>query len=136
MKKLQKGVRDILVVFALQVAWCKIIFFALFLLIGLECEPTSNITLSKFFLACVFAPVWEEIAFRYIPLTIAIRYFKKSFIQITIGSAIFFGYIHGSPINIMIQGVWGLLFSIVYIRNGLKWAIVSHFLWNFYCFIS
>lgn len=133
MKKLQKGVKDILIVFALQIAWCKIIFFALFLLIGLECEPTSDITLGKFFLACVFAPVWEEIAFRYVPLTIASRYFKKSFMQIAIGSAIFFGYIHGSPINIMIQGVFGLLFTIVYIRNGLSYAIASHALWNFYC---
>lgn len=133
MNKLQKGVKDILIVFALQVAWCKIIFFTLFLLIGLEVEPTSDITLGKFFLACVFAPVWEEIAFRYVPLTIASRYFKKSFIQIMIGSAIVFGLGHGSPINIMIQGVWGLMFSIIYIRNGLVYAIASHALWNFYC---
>ena len=133
MKKLQKGVQDIMVVFALQIMWCKVIFFILYLLIGLEQVPAYEFTLGNIFLCCIFAPIWEEIAYRYIPLTIAIRHFKKSFIQIAIGLAIFFGYIHGSPLNIMIQGVWGLLFTFVYIRNGLVYAIASHALWNFYC---
>lgn len=136
MEKIQKGVQYIMVVFALQIIWCKVIFFILYLLIGLEQVPAHEITLGSIFLCCIFAPIWEEIAYRYIPLTIAIRYFKKSFFQIVLGSAIVFGLGHGSPINIMIQGVWGLMFSVVYIRNGLWYAITSHALWNFYCLTS
>lgn len=132
--KQKTPIKDILCVFAVQVFYCKAIFFTLSNLIGLE-KIQQEQSLGLFFLACIFAPMWEEIMYRHVPLQIAKNYFRKNIIHVAIGSSIIFGINHGSVLNILIQGVFGLMFSWVYIRNGLKWSILSHALWNFYCFI-
>lgn len=128
-------IKDILTVFAVQVIYCKVIFFILYLLFGLTlCNGEK--TLDMFLLAVIIAPIVEEFLYRYVPLKIAKNYFRKNIITIAIASSVIFGLHHGSVLNIPIQGVFGLLFTWVYIRNGLPYAILSHALWNLYCFIS
>ncbi len=133
--KIKTPIRDILCVFAVQVFYCKAIFSALYVVAGLEQLDTEP-SLYLFFASCILAPVWEEFIYRHVPLQIAKNYFKKNLVEIAIGCAVVFGLHHGCSLNILIQGVFGIMFTWVYIRNGLKWAICSHALWNFYCFIQ
>lgn len=88
--------------------------------------------LPEFFMSCLFAPLWEELAFRYVPITIARNAGHKYILPIVVGSSIFFGVLHGGVINILIQGVGGILMSYVYIKNGYcYWSSTAyHFLWN------
>lgn len=90
----------------------------------------------SFFFACIFAPLWEEAVFRHFALTLVkgSSNFKKNIVPIVILTSCIFGYLHGSIINMLIQGVAGLVLSAVYIRNGFSyWSSVSlHALWNFF----
>lgn len=84
--------------------------------------------------ACILAPLWEEVVFRVLPIQIL----KKTNTLDSLGpyvivacSAIF-GVIHGGDENVFIQGVLGLLFSYVYIKNDFSYksAVLCHMLWN------
>lgn len=96
-----------------------------------------------FFLACVLAPIWETVCFVWGPIKFAqllssiavkmgvpavgiVAVFAVSF-------AIFFGILHGSALNICIQGVAGLLFCWLYLKNNNSyWSVViAHAIWNF-----
>jgi membrane protease YdiL (CAAX protease family) len=84
--------------------------------------------------ACVIAPIWEEVAFRYLPM----KFFgKENLIPAVIGSSIFFGYIHGGVPNIFLQGVAGLILATVYIKSNYSlWVNVTlHALWNFFLMV-
>lgn len=93
--------------------------------------------LGAFFFACIFAPLWEELVFRHAPLLIAKRFSKpgKSVIwPVVIISSALFGWGHGAgPISLLIQGVGGLIFSYVYLKNNYSYwsSTFLHFLWNF-----
>lgn len=98
--------------------------------------------LFNFFLACGLAPFWEEACFRWGPITLAqalghIAHDAKilwSLVAVfSITSAIIFGLCHGSALNIVIQGVSGMLFCWLYLKNNNSyWSVViAHALWNF-----
>lgn len=103
-----------------------------------------------FFFACLLAPFWEELAFRWYPLKTRLRERdetaldeSKKKILTEIGQRpiypvvilvcfIIFGLAHGGAINILLQGVTGLLMAYVYLRNGrcLWSAMLYHALFN------
>lgn len=87
---------------------------------------------TMFFLACVFAPLWEEAVFRFFPLSIAKGIDSKYTWPIVVVSSIIFGLAHGSILNILIQGFGGFLLAGVYIKNGwsYKSSVAYHFTWN------
>lgn len=88
---------------------------------------------SLFFFACILAPLWEEAAFRYAPITIAKNFGEQYLLPVIVISSVLFGWGHGyGPISLMIQGVAGFLFSLLYIKNNYSYVstVVSHFLWN------
>lgn len=98
-------------------------------------EPSR---LYVFFFSCIWAPLWEEAAFRVAPIAIA-KHFNRNalMIPVVILSSVLFGWGHGmGPISLLIQGVMGLVFATVYIKNGYSyWSSVTlHFLWNFFLF--
>lgn len=87
---------------------------------------------------CVIPPLWEELCWRFVPISIGL-YLAKKFndynilIPIIIGSSINFGWGHGNgEISVLLQGVMGFVFACVYIKNGFSyWSSVTvHFLWN------
>jgi len=92
-----------------------------------------------FFRACILAPLWEEAVFRVLPIKVAQVLGKKDtsnsnlLLWTCIASSIIFGIGHGSVFNILLQGVGGLLFSWLYLKNNNSyWSVVgAHFLWNF-----
>lgn len=88
--------------------------------------------LMQFFFMCISAPIWEEALFRFAPIEI-IRKTKKSLLfPFIIITSIVFGWLHGSVENIWMQGVFGLIASVLYIKNNYSYlsSVCLHFLWN------
>jgi membrane protease YdiL (CAAX protease family) len=86
-----------------------------------------------FIRACVIAPLWEEMAFRYVPLQLAKGFGEEKFsLPMIVCSSVFFGIIHGGPGNIFVQGIAGLCLSAVYIKSNYSlWTNMTlHGLWN------
>jgi len=114
---------------------------------SLSIAINKSIWLSLFF-AVVLAPLWEEFAFRYYWLKKKLRKIDKEAIQnpelatkigripiweTVVFTSIIFGIAHGGPINLLIQGVGGLVLAYVYLRNGRCFlsAVMHHALYNF-----
>lgn len=86
-----------------------------------------------YFMSLVWAPLVEEAIFRWAPLTLQKSYNIPLWPVIVLSSSLF-GWLHGGPHNLLIQGVYGVVFALVYVKNGhCYWSSVSlHFLWNFH----
>jgi membrane protease YdiL (CAAX protease family) len=100
-------------------------------------EPLSRELI--FVLTCIFAPLIEELFFR-APLGV-IRHIQIPGLMtfsIFFSSVLFaIGHILGS-LSVPMQGVAGLLFCYVYIKNGYSYvsSVLMHFIINFYFFLS
>lgn len=123
--------------YAFMLFWCVFVKFFLTTLYNTHLqwsiEPQPG-PLYLFFFMCIWAPLWEELAFRYAPMKIAKILGKKTILPIAIISSMLFGWGHGyGPISLLFQGVMGFTFCCVYIKNGFSyWSTVFlHFLWNF-----
>lgn len=92
-------------------------------------RPVDNVYM--FFTSCVIAPIWEEAAFRFGPLEV-IRGNDKFLLPVVVMSSVLFGWLHGGPSHIMIQGVFGVIFCWLYIKNGYSYvsSVILHSLWN------
>jgi membrane protease YdiL (CAAX protease family) len=89
---------------------------------------------ATFFWVCIFAPLWEELAFRYAPITIAKGFGTQYIPPVVVISSVLFGWGHGhGPYSLFIQGIGGLILSYLYIKNNYSyWSSVTlHFLINF-----
>lgn len=91
----------------------------------------------KFFLACIMAPLWEESIFRYFSIRFAQfcdALIKRAWmlLPMVLLSSIVFGILHGTVFNILFQGVGGLIFCWLYLKNNNSfWSVVAaHGLWN------
>jgi hypothetical protein len=85
-----------------------------------------------YFMACVFAPLWEEVAFRVLPIQIARKVPQNISWPIILVASCIFGLVHNGVPSIMLQGVLGLLWSYVYIKNGYSYlsSFSTHLLYN------
>lgn len=83
-------------------------------------------------LSCVVAPLWEEVAFRVIPLKLIAKS-QDAIVPVMVASSMIFGYLHGGPINILFQGVMGFVMACVYVKNGYSYwsSVLLHAIWNF-----
>jgi membrane protease YdiL (CAAX protease family) len=85
----------------------------------------------SFFMAIVFAPLVEEVLFRMLPLSfgqvltkllpkrLAVEYGDNLMRALVIGvCGIGFGFAHGHPINVFIQGFVGFMLGVLYLRNA------------------
>lgn len=94
-----------------------------------------------FFFACIMAPLWETLVFQVFPLRLALFFTdgkgektRNSFVWLfAIFASIIFGLGHFGVISILIQGVGGMLYCWLYLRNNLSyWSpVVAHSIWNF-----
>lgn len=92
----------------------------------------------SFFFSCIMAPLWEEAVFRYGPITLIKSVSPKLVPVVVLVSSIIFGLGHGYGIaSILLQGMMGLVFACVYLKNGSIWyAILLHSAWNIYCTVN
>jgi membrane protease YdiL (CAAX protease family) len=83
------------------------------------------------FYSFIFAPLWEELAFRYAPLEIAKKLGKDTILPMMILSSAIFGWGHyNNPESVLLQGMLGFIFSYVYLKNGLLWSMLLHSIYN------
>jgi len=89
--------------------------------------------------AVVLAPLIEEHLFRCLPLVFLLwlpiaegRRRRRLVLEGVLFSSILFGLMHGSPWNVALQGVLGIVLCWVYLKNNLsRWSpIVVHSLYN------
>lgn len=102
------------------------------------------------FLICVVAPLTEEVLFRVLPIqlgqilteagkALGLEKCKRFTFWVCIGiSGIVFGWMHGSPLNILYQGMGGALLAWLYVKNNNSYwsSVAAHFLWNFMLLIG
>jgi len=80
---------------------------------------------------CGFTPIFEEAIFRELPYKL-FKPDKEKELLFIIFVAIIFGWLHGSYMHIFAQGVAGIAFGWVYLRNGYSYlsAVAAHGLYN------
>lgn len=97
-------------------------------------EPPSFT--QRFWLSCIMAPVFEEIFFRKGSIDLAQRYAPDKLWLIVILTSLAFAWWHEYGYwAILVQGVLGLVSSILYIKNenSLTSSIILHMVYNFFC---
>jgi len=125
--------------FTLVTLWLALIRYVLpYLIVGTD--YTGKFIYSSigiFFFGCILAPLWEELAFRHAPLQMA-KALKTINLDVLIPfviiSSSIFGWAHGyGPVSILIQGIGGIILSLVYVQNNYSYwsSVFLHFLWNF-----
>jgi len=95
------------------------------------------------FMAVVFAPFVEEALFRMLPLTL-VQTSRPQVVRAVVIAvcAIIFGWAHGSPLNVFIQGFVGLMLGWLYLKNATsQWAsyiscVMVHAMYNLTVIIS
>jgi membrane protease YdiL (CAAX protease family) len=138
----------VIVLFLINVIWVNImLYFFNFLMTPSEVIKVFNSNLinqitevelplkATFFITCILAPFWEELVFRVFPLSLATQLNedvqRRTLIPIVFFTAIIFGLLHGSVLNILIQGFGGLSLSYLYLKyKSYLWCVISHALWN------
>ncbi len=104
---------------------------------GLQAELAASTGLSLF-MALAFAPFIEEALFRMFPLSLVSGLKREQVRAVLIAvCAIIFGWAHGSPMNVFIQGFVGLMLGWLYLKNNTsQWAsyiscVIVHAAYNF-----
>ena len=131
------------IVFALGCAFILTSFFSIVMqrldVAVFQLVSTSEGKFDKSFIyACVFAPIFEEIIFRWIPITFLMLMMGKKFENvkwhIAALLAIVFGAAHYGYFSIYIQGVFGFFVTYVYYNNRKYMylsGVIMHMAWNF-----
>lgn len=106
--------------------------------ISADKDLISRFTISNILGALIFAPLFEELVYRYAPIKIAKDLGGALIIPVILISSALFGWGHGNGIiSVIFQGMLGFFASVLYIKNGHSYwsAVFLHFLWNLTCFL-
>ncbi len=104
--------------------------------------PNGFPSASYIYSSLIRAPLWEELYFRWAPLTIALvagralKVKEKFIIPTMVLSSVYFGLGHSmSPDAIAFHAVMGFVFAMLYVKNNYSyWSSVTlHFMWNAFC---
>jgi membrane protease YdiL (CAAX protease family) len=93
----------------------------------------------SFIYGCVLTPIWEELAWRWFPITVAKRLGQQFVFPACVISSISFGLAHGDGMeSVFMQGVGGMMFCILYIKNKYSYlsTVLAHALFNFTLLIN
>lgn len=91
---------------------------------------------------CIFSPIWEEAVFRWAPIEIFRRtgILEKTTWPLIILTSVLFAYIHEGQSSILIQGIFGLILSVVYLqinsRYSYMYVVSLHSIWNLCIFFG
>lgn len=113
-------------------------FLSLFINIPSFIPNKSTVTVIGLFFGCVWAPLWEELAFRVVPITLAKVISAEAVLPVVFLSSLLFGWGHNhGPVSLLFQGVTGFIISVVYIKNNYCYFSVVglHAFWNLFCFL-
>lgn len=104
-----------------------------------DSKPSLRLLIYLLFVGGVLAPIGEELVFRHFPLQMVKQYnLQKIQMPVILLSSIVFAWCHGGAINILIQGVGGLLLCWVYVRNGYHYwsSVIVHSMWNTFLYLG
>ena len=89
----------------------------------------------SFFFTCIWAPLWEEMMYRWAPIKFAKQLSIEIVWPVIIIASATFGWGHGDcPEGVFLQGVLGIIFSGVYLYTGKIWtSMLVHSMYN--CFL-
>ena len=137
---LEHKLKNVLYCFSVMLIWNNFWYFIFKNLFPYEVDiiQFAKTLTWEFLMSCIFAPLFEEMLFRVVPITIAKNLGRHYIFPVILGSSILFGYAHGiNSISLMFQGVGGFILSILYIKNGFCYfsVVLLHFMWNFYVFM-
>lgn len=129
-------IKNICLVYVFKAIWYSLVTLGISFIFPSSGSPFS-IDSTPIFITIIFGiiltPLWEELAFRYIPITFA-KLLGQAFILPTIFlSSLMFGFGHpGGMIALLLQGVGGFIYSILYIRNNYSYwsTVTAHAMWN------
>lgn len=137
-RSLLKKLRNIFITAGIIVLWMCIYFDHILTKLGTITE--NGFIENKYgdlFFTLVAPPLWEELAWRWFPITLALQLKKHLsldlLVPICVLASISFGLVHGmGAVSIFGQGIGGLALCYLYIKNGYSyWSTVcAHFLWN------
>jgi membrane protease YdiL (CAAX protease family) len=116
--------------------------------IGVAVPPTLDPSVSIWAAmgGLLLVAIGEELVFRIIPLAIFIKEWGIGWgtLRALLVSSLFFGLIHGDIRNLLLQGVSGMMFGILFIKfsdrgNRLSFAsvvvIATHFLFDLWIYV-
>jgi membrane protease YdiL (CAAX protease family) len=97
----------------------------------------AEISLQAFIEYIAFTALWEEMAFRVVPIKVATIINPKLLWPVIFLSSIIFGWGHGGLHGLMFQGVMGIGFSYVYVKSKYSYlsVVVLHAMWNTFCYL-
>jgi membrane protease YdiL (CAAX protease family) len=131
-----KKIKNIIFGYILSLIWISFVSY-LYTVLGYEEiieESESNDSFYYFvFISCIWAPIWEEALYRYGPITIAKTIGNQHIMPVVIITSCLFGWGHGQcHEGVLVQGILGLILSIVYIRNNYSYlsSVILHSLYN------
>ena len=142
------GVKSVIILFLLmflfKLIWTEAVLDAFNSLdLFPKAYPTPASVLKILLFGCVFAPLVEELLYRVGPIQAAKRLNPKLIVPTIIVVSIIFGQDHthitGSPqFHVMVQGLCGVLYSILYIKSNYSYLTVvgAHSLWNIYAYFG
>ena len=89
-------------------------------------------------LTLVIAPLWEELVFRVAPIKLAQVFGPDTLWPIILISSALFGWGHGGVEGLIFQGVMGVIFCVLYIKNNYSYwhNVLFHGLWNLFATIT
>ena len=99
----------------------------------------THIPKTSFLYILVFAPVIEELVFRYaiLKMTLDHLHLRKNVYLVAIVVSFIFGAIHWHQNMFLVQGVLGFLVSFLYIKTRSYWLIVVfHAGWNAFIYFG
>ena len=109
-----------------------------FIAIFLKQYIFDSINKVDFFFIVLLGPLVEEVIYRWFPITVATKLGKEYVLPAIVLSSIIFGLRHEfGLLSVLIQGVGGFMYSILFIRNNycLTSTFVGHSSWNLFTLI-
>jgi membrane protease YdiL (CAAX protease family) len=107
--------------------------FGLFGAYVLWCALVVQIPKTSFLYVLVFAPVIEELVFRYaiLKMTLDHLHLRKNVYLVAIVVSFIFGLVHWHQNMFLVQGFLGFLLSFLYIKTRSYWlCVLFHAGWN------
>lgn len=117
----------------------ELIFSLLRIESGLPGKVLPKIVYIALLRLCIFAPIFEEFFFRFLPIRLTQRATTNMYtlyISIILVSVVLFGAIHGSWMNIFFQGLGGFIFALAFLKKGYWGSVIAHSTCNFLIFFS
>lgn len=102
---------------------------------GFRFYADSPTNLQIFFMACVVAPLWETVVYQAGPIKLIKKLAPEYLTLLVVAASCIFAWQHGyGQWGLFIQGIFGLIISIVYIKNNdcFLSAVILHSLYNIY----